>query len=141
MLRHIPVSEIMQEQLVSAAANLNLKEFVHMLSPHLQHEAFPVFDDKGLVGAVSPSSVARIPPDKWSTTTVRDIADKRVSTVDPDCDVMEALRLLTSEHHQSVLLVVSVKGEVRGVVTKTDILQALKVYGEGRDQQETFRSR
>jgi predicted transcriptional regulator len=126
----------MQEQLVSAAANSNLKEFVHMLSPHLQHEAFPVFDDTGLIGAVSPLSVTRIPPDKWSTTTVREISDKRVTTIHPDCDVMEALRLLTSEHHPSMLLVVSVQGDVKGVVTKTDILQALKVYGEGRDIQQ-----
>lgn len=134
-IRYIPVSEIMQEQLVSASANLSLKEFLHMLSPHLQHEVFPVFDNTGLVGAVSALSVTRVPPDKWSSTKVRDIAERRVSTISPDCDVMEALRLLTSEHHQSMLLVVSVKGEVKGVVTKTDILQALKVYGEGREQE------
>jgi predicted transcriptional regulator len=67
---------------------------------------------------------------------VREISDKLVTTIHPDCDVMEALRLLTSEHHQSMLLVVSVQGDVKGVVTKTDILQALKVYGEGRDAQQ-----
>lgn len=132
-LRYIPVSEIMQEQLVSAPANLKLKEFIQMLSPHMQHEAFPVFDGKKLLGSISPLSVARVAPDRWSNTTVREIADEHVSVVRPDCDVMEALRLLTSEHHRSMLLVVSAEGDVKGVVTKTDILQALKVYGEGRE--------
>jgi CIC family chloride channel protein len=39
---------------------------------------------------------------------------------------MEGLRLLLSEHRQHMLLVTSAAGKLEGVVTKTDILQALK---------------
>jgi CBS domain-containing protein len=49
--------------------------------------------------------------------------------VAPDTDVMEALRLLTTEHRQTMLLVVAADGNVKGIVTKTDILRALKDYG------------
>jgi CBS-domain-containing membrane protein len=39
---------------------------------------------------------------------------------------MEGLRLLLSEHRQHMLLVTSAAGKLEGIVTKTDILQALK---------------
>ena len=138
-LRYIPVSEIMQQQLISAPANLSVDEFIKMLSPDVQHEAFPVFEDQRLLGTVSPLSITRIPPEKWMHTSLRDIVDPRVDTIGPDTDVMEALRLLTTEHHQPMLLVVAAGGEVKGIVTKTDILQVLKDYGTttGPEHNET----
>jgi chloride channel protein, CIC family len=128
-LRYIPVSEIMQEHIISAPANLSIGEFVKTLSPDLQHEAFPVFDDQKLLGTVSPLCITRIAPENWARTSLRDVVDQRVSTIAPDTDVMEALRLLTTEHHQPMLLVVASDGAVKGIVTKTDILQLLKDYG------------
>jgi chloride channel protein, CIC family len=129
-LRGIPVSEVMQQQMVSAQASLNLREFASILSPHSRHEAFPVFDGDELLGAVTLWSVVRVPPDHWATTTIRDLIDKQIHTVSPDCDVSEALRLLLSEHKQPMLLVVSADGHMKGIVTKTDILQTLKIRRE-----------
>jgi predicted transcriptional regulator len=100
-----------------------------MLSPDVQHEAFPVFEDQRLLGAVNPLCITRIAPEKWSRTSLRDVVDQRVGTIAPDADVMEALRLLTTEHRQPMLLVVASDGDVKGIVTKTDILQVLKDYG------------
>jgi CIC family chloride channel protein len=128
-LRYIPVSEIMQEHIISAPANLSIGEFVKTLSPDLQHEAFPVFDDQKLLGTVSPLCITRVAPEKWARTSLRDVVDQRVGTIAPDKDVMEALRLLTTEHQQPMLLVVASDGAVKGIVTKTDILQLLKDYG------------
>jgi CIC family chloride channel protein len=128
-LRYIPVSEIMQQHIISAPADLSLGEFVKMLSPDIQHEVFPVFDDQRLLGTVSPLCITRIPPEKWARTSLRDIVDQRVGTIAPDTDVMEALRLLTTEHRQPMLLVVAADGDIKGIVTKTDILQVLKDYG------------
>jgi CIC family chloride channel protein len=49
-LRGIPVSEVMQRQLVSVQASLTLHEFAGTLAPHSRHEAFPVFDGTKLLG-------------------------------------------------------------------------------------------
>lgn len=133
-LRSIPVSEIMQQHIISAPANLSIGEFVQMLSPDIQHEVFPVFEHKRLLGAVNPLCITHIPPDQWSRTTLRDVADKRVETVAPDTDVMEALRLLTTEHRRPMLLVLSPENEVKGIVTKTDILRVLNDYGSAAEQ-------
>ena len=58
-----------------------------------------------------------------------------MNRVPPDCDITEALRLLLGAHSQPMLLVVSDEGTIRGIVTKTDILHALKT--RGKDQAES----
>lgn len=129
-LQGIPVSEVMQTQMVSAQSSLKLREFIGELSPHSRHEAFPVFEGTELLGAVTLWSVVRISPDRWATTTVGDLIDRRIQKVSPDCDVSEALRLLMSEHKQPMLLVVSDEREMKGIVTKTDILNTLRIRRE-----------
>jgi len=97
------------------------------LASFLRHGIFPVFEDKELLGTIALWSLAQIPTDTWSTTKVRDTTERRAQTVHPDCDVMEALRLLTREHQQPMLLVISEEGRMAGIVTKSDILQALTI--------------
>jgi CIC family chloride channel protein len=125
-LAETTVSEVMQQQVIAAEASLTLQEFVSKLSPHSPHDAFPVFEGEQLLGAVTLGAVLKVAPDRWRNTRVRDLIDARISTVPPDCDVTEALRLLLGEHRQPMVVVVSSAGTIQGIVTKTDILHALK---------------
>ncbi|HEX5236794.1 MAG TPA: chloride channel protein [Silvibacterium sp.] len=129
-LQGIPVSEVMQQHMVSADSALTLREFAGTLSPHSHHEAFPVFEGTQVIGAVTMWSIFRISPERWGTTTIRELTDTRIHIIQPDTDVSEALRLLMSEHKQPMLLVVSAEGQMKGIVTKTDILQTLKLRRE-----------
>jgi CIC family chloride channel protein len=126
-LGDVSVSEVMQEQMISVQASLSLREFTSILSPHYRHEVFPVFEDQELLGTVALWSLAQVPTDEWDTTKVRDITERRAKKVSHDCNVMEALRLLTSEHRQPMLLVISAEGQMEGIVTKSDILRALTI--------------
>ena len=83
-----------------------------------------------LIGVVNLLCVTRTPPERWEATRVGDVADKDVIEIAPDADVMEALRLLMSERHRAMLVVRSAEGDVKGLVTKTDILRALKSRDE-----------
>lgn len=130
-LRHVVVENVMQQKVVSVQASLSLKEFTEMLSPHSHHPAFPVFEDDELLGIVEVWSIAKVPKQKWDTTFIRDLTDQRATRIASDCDVMEGLRLLMSEHRQHMLLVTSTAGRLKGIVTKTDILHALKIRREG----------
>ena len=136
-LRGIPVSEVMQEHVVTAQASLTLREFAATLPPNCRHEAFPVFEGTDLKGAVSVWSIMKTPSERWNSSTVGDITDTRVAHIPPDCDLSEAMRLLMSEHKQPLLLVVSHEGKMRGIVTKTDILQTLKLRREPRLEPES----
>lgn len=131
-LKNIAVAEVMQQQVISVQASLTLCEFTDVLSPHYRHTTFPVFDGHQLVGVVAVWSLTRVFPERWETVRVRDITDRRASRVSPDCDVMEALRLLLSEHRQHMLLVISANGRLEGIVTKSDILKALKARRDPR---------
>jgi len=127
-LTHITVADVMQRQVVSVQASLSLHEFTDILAPHYRHATFPVFDGQELIGLVAVWSLAKVPRNKWETMHVRDVMDRRVTRVASSCDVMEALRLLLSEYRQHLLLVTSADGQLEGIVTKTDILKALRTH-------------
>ncbi|MEO6912167.1 MAG: CBS domain-containing protein, partial [Edaphobacter sp.] len=130
-LRHVVVENVMQQKVISVQASLTLKEFSDVLSPRYRHSAFPVFEDDELLGIVDVWSIAKVPHSKWESTRIRDLTDRRVTRVSSDCDVMEGLRLLMSEHKQQMLLVITGTGKLKGIVTKTDILHALKIRRDG----------
>jgi CBS-domain-containing membrane protein len=64
-------------------------------------------------------------PQRWAETPVRDLTERRVIKVSPDCDLSEALRLLMSQRAHHMVLVTSEDGDLEGILTKTDVLSAL----------------
>jgi CIC family chloride channel protein len=127
-LTNVTVAQVMQQRVISVQGSLSLREFTDILTPHYRHATFPVFEGQQLLGAIAVWSVAKVPPQKWESTRVRDLTDRRITRVSSDCDVMEALRLLLSEYRQHMLLVISSSGKLEGIVTKTDILKALRTH-------------
>jgi len=128
-LKHIAVAEVMQQNVVSAVASSTLLEFADSICVHHRHIAFPVLKDDAIVGIMSVSALGRVSPEEWKSRRVEDLARKDIKKISPDCDLSEALRLLLSEHDYHMLLVVSEDGRLIGILTKTDILSALKLRG------------
>jgi chloride channel protein, CIC family len=126
-LHGIAVRELMQQQLITISAAMTLREFAGMLTPHEHHEIFPVFDGNLLLGTCSLWALSQVPPEKWGVTRVAEITDQRVHKVSPDADVTEALRMLLGTHTQPMLVVVVEHHQIIGIVTKTDILHALRL--------------
>jgi chloride channel protein, CIC family len=124
-LRGISVREVMQSQVIVARSSLGLREFAANLSPHIRHEVFPVFTGEKLIGTCSLWSLSHVPPEKWNSMTVADITLPLVHHVSPKTDLAEALRRLLSEDSEPTLLVVEEGHTVVGILTKTDVLQAL----------------
>lgn len=131
-LRHVTVNSVMQQKVVSVQASLTLQEFSELLSPHYRHSTFPVFEEDQLLGIVEVWSIAKVATQKWETTRIRDLTNRHASRISSGCDLMEGLRLLLSERKQHMLLVTSSTGQLEGIVTKTDILQALQTRRSGQ---------
>jgi CIC family chloride channel protein len=129
-LTGILVRDLMQPQVVAVQGESTLREFADGVASKQRYTTFPVVDDRQIVGIVSSSSLTGIPPDEWMRTRVADIAERRVVQVPPNSDAMEALRWLLGERPQPMLLVAGKDGKLEGIVTKTDILEALKMRGE-----------
>lgn len=128
-LRGIKVSEFMQQHVISVQASLSLREFADVIA-RFHHTTFPVLEGQRVVGTTSSWSLARIPTEKWGSATVSDVTVRDAVWVAPDCDAMEALRLLLRERVQPMLMVTSANGELEGILTKTDLLEAMKIHGE-----------
>lgn len=124
-LWRVPVQDVMQKQVISVDSSSTLREFVDGVTIHHRHAAFPVYEDRELLGTISLWSLGKIPAQRWDQTPVRDLTEQRVIKVQPDCDLSEALRLLMSQRAQHMLLVTSGDGKLEGILTKTDILSAL----------------
>ena len=129
-LQALPIREIMHPDVIAVQADLTLREFAATLSPHIRHDIFPVFENGRLLGTCSLWALTQVAPERWGAIRVRDIAHRRVQKVSPETDAMEALRLLLTEDTEPMLVVVGSGDRVVGLVTKTNILQALKLRRE-----------
>lgn len=127
-LRHIPVSQVMQRQVVSVLASSTLRDFASTVSEQHRHTSYPVIDaDGNLLGTISAASLSLVPPGDWASTSVVQAVDAAACRIGADSDAMEALRVLLAARGQHMLLVVSAEGKLLGLVTRTDILSALSL--------------
>jgi chloride channel protein, CIC family len=124
------VRNAMQRQVVSTNAASMLGELAESVKAQHSHAVYPVYDNETVVGTISVSALAKVEPQKWNQTTVRDVMDRRVTCVGPESDLEEALRLLMGQNGQHMLLVKGEAGKLEGVLTKTDILSALDTHAE-----------
>jgi predicted transcriptional regulator len=116
--------------MISVHGSSTLREFADSVCLRHRHIAFPVLTEGKLVGVIAVSTLGCIDPKEWPIRRVEDLADRRVMKVVSSCDVMEALRLLLSESGQHMLFVTSPEGKLEGILTKTDILSALKLRSD-----------
>jgi chloride channel protein, CIC family len=132
-LASIGVREVMQRRVISLEASSSLRQLADLVALH-PHTVFPVFEAGELLGTISARSLGTVPPEQWAATKVRDLANPAVTKIAPDADIMEALHLMLSAHPPHLLFVASANGQIEGVVTRTDILEALKaVNGAAAD--------
>jgi chloride channel protein, CIC family len=124
------VRNAMQKQVVSTNAASMLGELAESVKAQHSHAVYPVYDNETVVGTISVSVLAKVEPQKWNQTTVRDVMDRSVTCVGPESDLEEALRLLMGQNGQHMLLVKGEAGKLEGVLTKTDILSALDTHAE-----------
>ncbi len=131
-LSAIKVSEVMQRDVIKVPSDMTLARFMSEVVAHCRHTAFPVCEGDEPVGILSLNQLGGVPTENWGTETVGKYAGRDAPPVDADCDLMEALRMLTRQHAHQMLIVKSSSGKFAGVVTKTDILRA---FGNGERNQ------
>ena len=124
-LRKIPVRDVMQRDVILAEGEASLRAFAESVSRQELHAAYPVSQDGQVVGVIAMRSLGAVPAERWDDTRVSDLADLQVTRVNADCDVAEALRLLMQERRQNMLLVQAPRGQLEGILTKSDLLSAL----------------
>jgi chloride channel protein, CIC family len=131
-LAEMTVGDVMCRQVKGVSAGATLQDFADHVASHRIHTVFPVYEAERAVGLISVSALTAVAPERWAETPVGKLAMADVAHVTPDCDLAEALRLLVRQNGAQMLLVTDADGELKGIVTKTDILRGLA--DGGRDQ-------
>ncbi len=125
-LGYIPVREVMQKQVVALQAASTLQDLAEAVRSHHHYTVFPVYDNGQLQGTVPVWSLGKVDPTEWARTPLRQVMEQQAIKIPEETDLMEALRLLSSQNHQHILLVTANGGKLEGVLTKTDILAVLE---------------
>ncbi|HVA95037.1 MAG TPA: chloride channel protein [Candidatus Dormibacteraeota bacterium] len=133
-LSKIMVRDVMQKSVISTQGETKLRQFANRVASQYAHSTYPVYEDGRLTGTVSVSSLSKVEPEKWDQMTTSDLMDRHMTCVPPECDMREALRLLTTQRRMHMLLVMSEAGQLQGILTKTDILSAMNTRGTGREK-------
>jgi CIC family chloride channel protein len=123
------VREVMQTQVVSAQADTTVRDFRAGIAARHHHTIYPVYEREKLVGTIETGVLPRTDPARWDTQKVGELTRRESSRVPANCDLAEALRLLTREGGDQMLLVTDDSGALIGIVTKTDILRSLQHNG------------
>ena len=126
-LSGMTVREVIQPRVVFVQSTATIREFVESVAVHHRHSIFPVYEKDRTIGTISVADLSQIEPKQWSETTVGEFADRSAIRVTDDCDLSEALRLLVRQGGPQMLLVTDDAGSLQGVVTKTDILRAVRM--------------
>jgi len=130
-LKGMKVHEVMKPDVVSVAETLSLQALVDDYFFRHHYDCFPVADTRGhLLGLVTLNEVKRVPREKWAETTVAEVMQRGVEdlSVSPDDDVSVVLRRVMRD--QCGRLPVVEGGAVVGMVTRKDIMEALRVLSD-----------
>jgi acetoin utilization protein AcuB len=135
------VQEWMNEDVVTVTPDDSFRTAMHLIRQKgIRH--LPVVEGKRLVGIVTDRDLRQAAPSGATSlsihelhyildkVTVREIMTKQVVTIRPDQTVEDAALLLLG--HRIGGLPVVVEGDLHGIITETDILQAfLQFRGKG----------
>jgi len=123
-LTEIKVRDVMCRKAVVVTGESTVAEFVSNVVAHHRHAIFPVIAGDSVLGTLAVSDTAKVPPERWNSTTVAALVD-HATNVEPDLDLQEALRLLVREEGVQMLLITGTGGKLEGILTKTDIRRAV----------------
>lgn len=125
-LSGVAVSEVMRRMPITVAPNSSLRDFAAGVVANHQHAMFPVCDEHQPQGTIALWVLTTVPAEKWDETQVADVMNRDAARISADEDVTEALRLLERENSDPMLLVGEKGGALAGIITKSDILRALR---------------
>ncbi|MGO9062156.1 MAG: chloride channel protein [Candidatus Binataceae bacterium] len=125
----IKARHIMQTHVVGVQAQATVRDFFDNVANNYRHQVYPVFKGTETVGLISLWEISQVPAQKWTDTLVGDIASSEVGKIGEDADLGEAVRLLSLERRDRLLVVTGADGTPAGIITDSDVLHALEPRG------------
>lgn len=134
-IKGIKVRDIMNKDIVDVTRDTTLQDLVDDYFMKYRFGRFPVIENlktKKLMGIISIHDVKSIPREEWPNTYVGSIVKKvtEEEKVDGAIEMSEAIKRMTKNNLSH--LVVMFGDRLEGIITKSDIMNFLKVQSELR---------
>jgi CBS domain-containing protein len=128
-LTGVLVEQIMQKDIESVHPDTNVTDLVRMIFIQKRKRAIPVTEGDNLVGIVTVSDIKNLPQEKWQTTPVSQIMNKRTFyTAKPGDDLGRVMKLI-AEHDLNQIPVIS-QWKLVGMITRADVINYLHLSQE-----------
>jgi Zn-dependent protease/predicted transcriptional regulator len=132
-IKGVKVKDIISEDIVTVVQETTIQELVDDFFMKYRFSRFPVITNihsKKLIGVISIHDIKAFPKDEWNNITVGEIV-KSISDgeiVPEDMEVSDAIKQMTKSN--SGHLVVIAGGRIKGMLTKTDVMNYMQFYSE-----------
>ncbi len=120
-----PVKYFVKEQPITVPSTATIQEASRILVENKIHGA-PVRDKNAIVGIVTLTDIGKTLAEGKTSLKIKDIMTKKIISIDGELPLYEVVRVFNKEKVGRLL--VSINGEIVGLISKTDILDKLAVY-------------
>ena len=129
-LAGVSIRDIMTRDVHTVDPNAPVKDVVETHFTKYKHGGFPVEKDSRLVGLITLQDIRKIPREKWPETKVVDVMTpcERLKCANPDEPAADALMKMSKLDVGR--LPVQEDGKLVGIVTRSDILHAIRIKTE-----------
>lgn len=129
-LAGVSIRDIMTRNVHTVDANASAKDVVETHFLQYKHGGFPVEKDSRLLGLITLQDIRKIPREKWQETKVGEIMTpcEKLKCASPDELAVDALMKMSKQDVGR--LPVQENGKLVGIVTRSDILHAIRIKTE-----------
>jgi Zn-dependent protease/CBS domain-containing protein len=129
-LKGMKVRDVMKADVVTVPESLSMTDLVDDFFFRYHYDCFPVAESGRLLGLVSLDEVKRVDRARWDSTRVGDVMQQDLDalSVTPDEDVSAVLARVIRDRCGRLPVVED--GRVVGIITRRDIMEALRVISD-----------
>jgi CBS domain-containing protein len=129
-LSGVAVGDIMTQEVRKVEPDMIVKDLVDDYFSKYKHGGFPVTENSTLLGLVTLEDVRRVPKEKWAEMKTSEIMTscEKLTCLKPNESALDAFIRMSSQ--EVGRLPVREDGKLVGIVTRSDILHAIKVRTE-----------
>ena len=126
LLEKFKVKEFMTPNPVTVHPEASLEEAQRLLTERLIG-GLPVTNGKRVVGIITKSDIAKVPPEARRYKKVREVMSDNVITLTPEEPLSEALRIISTQGVGRIPVVMSYESRIIiGIITRADIGKAIR---------------
>lgn len=123
-LSDLQVSDLMTRDVETVSADMSIEVLIEKMY-RKKHSGYPVVQNGKVNGIITMKDIQNVSKEEYNSTTVKSIMKTDVHFVNPADDLYKAFKLLFQKDIGR--LVVIDEGELKGIITRSDILRGFKL--------------